>query len=248
MAIINIKELIEPISDEHPTGVDLRSDTSATSLYYQIKDARQAARSAERRGMDGEEGRLASEDWQTVFRLGKHILKNHSKDLEITAWFVESLLRKHKIAGLHKGFILTKKLITKYWDNLYPIPDEDDGLETKVASFAGLNGIESPGSLILPIAHTLLTEPGSVGPFALWQYKQALDVSKISNLQDREQRFLEIGFSLNDIKQAVSESKPDFYKQIIEDVDNALGSFKALVGEIEFHSFHERDPHRDYLV
>jgi len=46
--ILDFEVLLQPISDENPGGENLREDISPTSVYYQIKDARAAARAAER--------------------------------------------------------------------------------------------------------------------------------------------------------------------------------------------------------
>ena len=45
---LDIEQLLAPIEGDNPAGVDLREDVSPTSDYYQVKDARSAARAAER--------------------------------------------------------------------------------------------------------------------------------------------------------------------------------------------------------
>ena len=44
--MIDIEELVAPIDGDNPAGVDLRE--SRSEEYYQIKDARNAARAEER--------------------------------------------------------------------------------------------------------------------------------------------------------------------------------------------------------
>ena len=46
---LDIAALCAPIADDAPTGVNMREDPALSTLYYQIKDARNAARTAERR-------------------------------------------------------------------------------------------------------------------------------------------------------------------------------------------------------
>ncbi|MGD9385522.1 MAG: hypothetical protein PVF28_03145, partial [Thioalkalispiraceae bacterium] len=50
-ALIDINALVEPISESNAVGEDIRRDTSPTSLYATIKDARNSARAAERNSM-----------------------------------------------------------------------------------------------------------------------------------------------------------------------------------------------------
>src|SRR3979411_3230912 len=50
----DLAALLAPISEEAPAGADLRADYSPDSLYYRLRDARAAARAAER-AIDGGE-------------------------------------------------------------------------------------------------------------------------------------------------------------------------------------------------
>src|SRR5262245_46957217 len=55
-AVLDLAKLVAAIPGPKPTGVDLREESSANSTYYAIKDARNAARAAERQLVgEGEE-------------------------------------------------------------------------------------------------------------------------------------------------------------------------------------------------
>ena len=60
--VLDLESLLEPIADDAPAGTDIRSDTTPGSLYYQIKDARTAARAAERQAAAGDSEARA--DWR----------------------------------------------------------------------------------------------------------------------------------------------------------------------------------------
>ena len=66
-------------------------------MYYKIKDARNTARDAERKGLFADEddaaSRTARPDWDPVYSLGCQILAEKSKDLEIAAWLTEALVQ-----------------------------------------------------------------------------------------------------------------------------------------------------------
>ena len=47
------------------------------------------------------------------------------KDLEIAAWLTEALLRDGGLAGLAAGVGLMAGLVEAFWDELYPLPDEE---------------------------------------------------------------------------------------------------------------------------
>ncbi len=81
--VIDIDGLLAPISEDAPAGTDPRQDTSSASLYYKTKDARNAARSAERASV--EIGGAPPEEWGDVADTAMTILSGHGKDLEIAA-------------------------------------------------------------------------------------------------------------------------------------------------------------------
>lgn len=241
--IIDIDELLKPVTDEQPQGEDIRADGSPTSIYGQIKDARNKARAAERAALfDPDQAADIMAEWKPILSLAPTILKEHAKDLEVASWLIEALIRFHDFAGLRDGIQLTRGLIDQYWDNLYPEPDED-GIETKVASLAGLNGESGEGTLLAPIRNALVTPDSSVGSFSYWQYQQARDADKISDPDKRDEKFASLGFTLQDIETAVAESPPTFYRNLTEDLDTSLSDFRAMNDTLRQHCGHEAPPY-----
>ncbi|MBV1919563.1 MAG: type VI secretion system ImpA family N-terminal domain-containing protein, partial [Pseudomonadales bacterium] len=126
-SIIDIESFLAPISDDNPVGTDIREDRSANAYFYQIKDARERARTAERNAMiENDGGANAIEEWRNVLEVAPSILKEASKDIEVAAWYIEALVRVHGYAGFRDGLKLAQQLAEKFWDDVYPIPDEDD--------------------------------------------------------------------------------------------------------------------------
>ena len=168
-AVLDIESFLAPISEDAPTGSDIREDRSANSLFYQIKDARERARTAERNAMlENDGGAGAIDEWRSVLDIAPKILKEASKDIEVVAWYIEALVRIHGYAGLRDGFNLAHELAEKYWDDIFPIPDEDDYediRETRCAPYAGLNGEGREGTLIPPLRNIKITEDREMEPF-----------------------------------------------------------------------------------
>ena len=240
--IIDIDELLQPISEDQPQGADIREDSSPTSLYYQVKDARNAARAAERASLfDPEEASNVLNSWRPILDLGPTILRENSKDLEVACWLTEALIRFHDFPGLRDGLALTKGLVEKFWDGLYPEPDED-GIETKVAPLAGLNGDSGEGTLLAPVRNALITTEASTGSFSYWQYQQARDAAKIADADKRMEKEDTLGFTLASIETAVAEAAPDFYVNLVEDLEQAVADFKAMNDTLRGHCGHEAPP------
>lgn len=224
---INFQTLLAVISEENPTGKNLREEASATSLYYQIKDARNAARAKERQLIQDDEPATIPPEWHNVHDLAIKILSEDSKDLEICAWLIEALVRKHGFAGLRDGFHLAQKLCELFWDNLYPLPSED-GFLSRLAALSGLNGEDSEGTLITPIASIALTQGTTSGPFALWHYQQASEVNQISDPEKKAKRIAMGATTLESIEKAIAETDNIFFRNLLDDIEASQSEFLQL--------------------
>lgn len=233
-AIIDISSLLEPVSDDNPVGEDIRENSSPSSAYYTIKDARNSARAAERNSMFDGGSSEADENWRKILELAPDILKNDSKDLEIASWYTEALIRRYGFPGLKVGFSVIRQMIEKYWDNLYPLPDED-GIETRVSSLTGLNGEGAEGVLIAPIRNANITDDVQPGPFNYWQYTQALDIQKITDENNRAEKTSKIGFNIEDIENVVANSSEQFFLDLRNDVVACLDDYREISRMLDEH-------------
>jgi type VI secretion system protein ImpA len=224
--VLDFERLLAPIAEDRPAGGDPREDASPNSPYRSVRDARAAARAAERRQTieEGDDGGGPPPDWRAVVESAKKALAGSTKDLEITAYLIEGLVRLHGFAGLRDGFRLTRELVERYWDDLYPRPDED-GLETRIAPLVGLNGDAGEGALIGPIALVPLTQGSSVGPMTFASYQQAVALAKLTDPNLRARKLAQGGVSFEDFQQAIRETPAPFFEGLVEDLQGALGEF-----------------------
>jgi type VI secretion system protein ImpA len=229
--LLDFVQLLTPLSTANPAGEDLRSDPSPVSPYHVVKDARAASRATERQLLVDPEAAI-SPDWRPVQKNSIKVLAEKSKDLEIAAYLIEALVRLHGFAGLRDGFRLAREIVDNFWDDFYPLPDED-GLEARLAPLAGLNGTEGEGILIGPILRVPLTEGANVGPFACYHCQQALALSQIVDEKLRAKRIQEGALALDKIQQAVAESSRSFFTQLLEDLTQCQDEFARLTQMLE---------------
>lgn len=227
-ATIDFDRLIAPISETDAAGVNLREDASPSSPYYLLKDARKVARARERSGAieDGEVPDARAE-WRPVLEQATSLLAERSKDLEVAAWLVEALVRLHGFAGLRDGFRLVHSLVTQYWDSCFPLLNEE-GAEERIAPLAGLNGQEAEGTLIVPIRNVAITEGTSAGPFATWQFQQAVALQQIADPAVRQRRAQAGAVSMELIDKAAAETDPAFFRTTLEDLNQCREEFATL--------------------
>lgn len=231
--VIDFDRLLAPISETSVSGENLRQNTSPSSPYYLLKDARKAARDKERRGaIEAAEVPDARTEWRSVFQQAETLLAEHSKDLEITAWLIEALVRLHGFAGLRDGFRLARELLTRFWDSCYPV--KEDGVEERVAPLAGLNGQDAEGTLIVPIRNVAITEGSSVGPpFASWHFQQAVALQQIADPAIRDKRVEAGAVSMDLIDKASVETDASFFKARYKELDQCLDEFNSLDQRLE---------------
>ena len=185
----DFEAILAPLAGEQPTGVDLREDYAPNSIYFRLRDARAGARDAERQAETegGDEGLPAL--WRPVATLAMTALKANSKDLEVATWLTEALVRIAGLRGLMAGAAVISGLVERYWDGVFPMPDEH-GMETRLAAVAGLSGQGADGTLMQPLRKVARVPPArpAPSPFSLWQYQAALELSGISDPERRAQR------------------------------------------------------------
>src|SRR5215470_8709043 len=118
-AIVDVEALLAPIPGKHPAGEDLRY----SGLYDDIREARRADDALAQGDWHRE---LKGADWSRVIALATEALATKTKDLQISAWLSEALVKQHGFTGLRDGLRLTRGLLEQFWDNFYPEIDEED--------------------------------------------------------------------------------------------------------------------------
>ncbi|WP_018277142.1 type VI secretion system protein TssA [Teredinibacter turnerae] len=233
-SLFDLEQILSPIPGEVDTGVDVRMDPSPTSTYQTIKAARSAARAAERNSIHDGHSNEADDHWRVIKNLAPELIAAQAKDLEVACWYTEALLRSNGFQGLRDGFRLILGLIENFWENLYPMPDED-GIETRVSCLAGLNGEGAEGVLIAPIRRTEITEGSTIGPFTYWEYQQALDCQKVADEKSKQAKIAKLGFSLDNIETAIRETANPFFENIRDDLTDAIAHYRQVSHLLDEH-------------
>lgn len=234
-AVIDIERLLKPIEGfDTLTGNDPRANSSPLSSYQIIKTARYAARDAEKNNLYTENHNDADSHWRKIIEEAPKLLEQQAKDLDVATWLTEALTRRYGFVGLRDALQLIEGLVTQYWDHLYPMPDED-GIETRVAQFAGLNGRANDGVLTPPIRRLPITEGYTPGPFTYFQYQQAVELERTTNEDAKESKAEKLGFNLQVIEQAVAASDAQFFIDLLEDIELSITSCRHLEKLFETH-------------
>jgi type VI secretion system protein ImpA len=160
--IIDEAALLKPISEDAPAGEYLVFD----EVYQGIDEAR---RSDDRlaRG-HWQRKTLKSADWQMVSRLATEALATRTKDLQVAAWLMESLIKLHGFAGFRDGLRVMRGLHENFWDEAYPQIVLDEGLEARAKIIEWLNR-----QLGVALMEVPLTKGSKGEKYSYLQYKSA---------------------------------------------------------------------------
>ena len=232
--VLDFDLLLAPIPGENPAGEDPRQDFSPSSTYREVRARRSEARQLERSmAYDDDESPGPPADWRPMLELGTKLLAEEAKDLEAAGLVIEALVRREGIAGLRDGFRLARELCERFWDNLYPTPDEE-GVVTRVAPLAGLNGEDSDGLLMNPIGRLPITGGSTAGPFSAIDHQTALELERIEDPGKRSARMEQPDVvTLQQFDVAVSETPVEFVENLLEDLSDCSREFESLCSVLE---------------
>ena len=166
-------------------------------------------------------------EWQSILTLASRALTTISKDLELTAWLIEALVRAHGFAGLRDGFCLANGMIERYWDTFHSLQDED-GFETRLAPLDGLNG-----TLAQPLRKVPLTVVVDTGAYAAYQYDQAFALGQVEDPEARARREAAGEVTMDQFTAAVNASGGVFYIELLADIAASLSELEKLTHALD---------------
>jgi type VI secretion system protein ImpA len=229
--MIVVEELLLPISEDKPSGEDLRYD----KVYSDIKEARREDEDLKQGAWQTE---LKVADFPKVISMATTALKKRSKDLWIGAWMTEALLRKEGFGEFASGIKVLHGLVEKFWDTLYPQIDEDD-LELRAAplNWIGLKWIEDP----------IRVSPLNRAGHGLVLYNESRKVGYEEQNKQPEQKkkrdaLLKEGkLPPEDFDKSFKETPKAFYKALDQNLAASIANLVAL-GEICDEKFGNDSP------
>ncbi len=222
----DIAEMISPIAADKAVVGDLRDNIAVDSTYQVIRNARSVAKNNERAARsEGNNSPIDMDDWREILQRVPEVLVNESKDIELVAWYIEALTRQYGFLGIARGFSLARQLIESYGEQLYPLPDEEDGLISQLSALAGLNGFGSEGALIYPIRAIKITQGDVPGPLAVWQCEQVLEADRITDEDRREAKFKQNGITRAQLDNILQETETEFLLETQEHIHLAIEEY-----------------------
>ena len=148
---------------------------------------------------------------------------------------IEALTRLQGLPGLRDGVGLAHQLCDKFWQDLHPQADKDEGLATRFAQLGGLDGGSSDGTLVAPIMDLPLTGATSVGQFSFADYKDASELQR-KEPEIRRRRVEQGAVSIEMFEKAIAQTSPQFFQSLLDDLvgaSKAFGDFDTFLRQKE---------------
>ncbi len=212
-------DLLLPIEGDNPSGANLRYDP----IFDKVKEARREEDQPPP-GMTEQDRKTA--DNPLVIKLTTEALSKKTKDLQLAAWLTEALLKQKGFAGLKDGLLICSGMLEKFWDTIYPEPDEDGDLQSRCAPL-GFVGTKLEVALRL----VPLVEKGGYGALD-YQRSRELgyeDQAKTDDAKKKRAQLIKEGKLAPEVfDKAFEETPKKFYAQAEKDLDSCLQTLKQL--------------------
>jgi type VI secretion system protein ImpA len=202
--MLNMEKLLAPVSPERPCGEDLAFSREIDDIVR----ARQADDPSIEQGAWVTD--LKEADWKFVARQCAQLIEKRSKDLQLAVWLAEAAARTDGLGGLADSLVLIAALCDRYWDGLYPLPDED-GVERRIGNLSWM------ASRIAPLLREI--------PLTEGQTRYALRDFDVARMRG--------GDDLARLDAAKARSSAAFYEALLRDCEHCAGALERIEHSVD---------------
>lgn len=241
-SILDFDALLAPISEESPCGTakETGSDIALLNAFSTITMTVQTAKRIEARRqeleslspeqrqqfMEGYEGMSdgpnADPKWNNVVDNAITVLSQHSKDTRVLLYLAEGISRTEGLVGLRDALQLSRLMLDRYGDQLFPTPDSPEEANYHLQFVARIN--ESAN-----ILSALERTPFSLHDPQLHYYAhlQAIALERMSP-EDQEVAMRGGEAGLIDFSKALSHAGDAALKDFAEQIKETLAEAEQL--------------------
>ncbi len=220
VSFIDIDKLLKPVTDDNPVGIHLRYEGE----YDQIEEYRKEDDPNLPQGVW--ETELETADWKGVFDLATEALIKKSKDLQLAAWLLESLIHIGGFPGVVEGITLIYKLCITYWENIHP-QIEDNDIEFRTSPFLWINSVLAERLKILQITQP---DDDDCHSFTFLEWEKTIHIETLAkqSASARKQLDEERIYTKSVFKKSAALTQVDYFKQVYSSIDDALKTTSEL--------------------
>ncbi len=229
----NIEPLLNPISEDKPSGDDLKffkAPLDSVPLFDKIRNARKM----EDKGPQGMWATDSSpQDFGLIIKWITEALSTKTKDLQLAAWLTEAWTHKEGAKGLAAGLDLLREFVVRFWDSVYPELDEGDA-EPRAAPLDWVGSYFDPAKMSSPI-FALRSVSLSQSGYTYFNYQESRQIGYEADVSRNPQRKAVRDAAIKDGKVVPEAFDKDFestkkahFKELQADLKTAQASLAEL--------------------
>jgi len=201
--ILDIEALLQPISEDAPSGENLR----LSGVFDEVKALR-TTESSESMGGTLRVGQYKTAQWDKAVALCVKELSTRSKDLQLAVWLAEALVQVHGFRGLVRGLEFVLALNQRFFPTYYP-PIEDYGLDMRAGRLSELERL-----LINAIGTAAMSVKVEGQSHTFWDWKQLqvlLTNASRAKPEEKDEILSEANAKKEAIDAAIAKTSWEFY-------------------------------------
>ena len=213
---MEIEPLLAEVSPDSPCGPDLEYDPDFIALE-------QAARGKPEQQFGDTVVPAEEPDWIQVKKQAQALL-SRSKDLRVAMLLTRALTCLEGMAGLAAGLHLTEQLLSRYWDQVHPLLDPDEGNDPTMRLNA-LAPLGDPETLLRDVRNMNMFGTGKLGRLSARTILLALE-----KLPPAEDEAVPSRTEIESVVHAAATDDPASL-QALRDAMQTIGMLYALLAE-----------------
>ena len=212
MSVLDVDQLLSPISDESPSGDDLEYEPEFGALE-------RAAQGKAEQVMGDDVVAAEPPEWSEVFEQAQELL-GRTKDLRIAVHLTRAAVNQKGIPGLTDGLALIRGMLEQYWDTVHPALDAEDN-DDPTFRVNSVLPLSDRAGLLADILVMPLVSSRAVGRFSLRDVRVAKgELQPVTEQENVPDAAL--------IHAAFMEVDLDTIQEAAQSVDSALESVKQI--------------------
>lgn len=236
MSGFDIETLLEEMGGGNPCGADVSYDPDFLVLENLLHP-----RGA---GIVDKDQEAKEPDWSDIAERSVTLFQR-SKDLRIAMYLTLALLKIDGLSGFGRGLGLTRKLLERYWDLLYPLLDSDGALERRnvlIALSPPSISAQDPFQFRRHVMDIPLCDSPQLGRFSFRDIQIVRGTIVVS--EEERSRLGDLAI----VDAAFQDTPIHFLQAIGRDVEGAISEVQAIVKIFSQRVPNEQTPSLDGLV
>ncbi len=219
-----VEPLLDPISDDQPTGPNLRNELE-DQTFTRLGEMTTTVGGA----MAETEDDIVEADWSGVVGLCTAALAEKTKDLELITALAEGWARTKGITAVPWGIELMLRSLQNFWAEIHPGFDDDDDEIILPIRARWLNWMDAPTGFIQAVKQSPIVSSQG-GAVYTWRDHENSDLLEDVTLSaERRQELLDTGvISAAQWQSALGTLGPDALTDIVEALDSAFTLTQSL--------------------